>query len=264
MGKYIIGSGWYCKQPGGTSGAVHGHPQVGEAVIRGLEWHEVWKYFLFRYTQPTKVIVIDSASPYKPKPDPRIEWVQLDENYQYNSKTHFNGWIRGFMLGAAYAWNCNANFIYVEQDCLVVGKNWMNAVERAAEGEFPLFGQRFRSPVQQSLVYLPYASIQKFLYLLTAQRNAMTCEQRFHNTSKGKAGLPYKNIPFGVGRARPIDWKAKHLYAQHWSKHELTALGKREGVNGMIRGLLGGGDNEGCSVHTDPVEQCQAAEQESA
>lgn len=262
MAKHVIGSGWYCASPEGATGSIHGHPQVGEGVIRSIRWHDVWKYFLFRYTDPAKVIIVDSASPNKPSKDPRLEWVELDANYQYDPKTHFNGWIRGFMMGAWYAWNCNANYIYVEQDCLVIGKNWVTACEKMAEGRYPLLGRRFRSPIQQSLVYLPYGSIPKFLYLLTVQTKAMTCEQRFHNTSKGKAGLSYKTIPFGVGRARPIDWKAKHLYAQHWSKHELVALGKREGVNGMIKGLLEGGDNAGSSVHTDPSAEHSASEQE--
>lgn len=264
MAKYVIGSGWYCRHPDGSTGKVHGHPQVGEAVIRSIDWHSVWKYFLFRYTSPAKVIVVDSNSPYKPERDDRIEWVSLDDNYQYNKKTHYNGWLRGFMTGAWYAWNCNANFVYIEQDCLVIGKNWMKAVEKQAVGKFPLFGKRFRSPIQQSLVYLPYAVIPKFLYYLTLPKNAMTCEVRFHNTSKGKVGLPYKTIPFGVGRNRPINWKAKHFYAQHWNKSELVALGKREGVNGMIKGLLEGGDDESRGIHSDQAEQRQVAQQEPA
>lgn len=264
MAKYVIGSGWYCKDPNGTLGAIHGHPQVGDPVIRSLRWHDVWKYFLFRYAAPAKVVIVDSASPYKPEPDSRIEWIELDENYQYSNKTRYNGWLRGFMLGAWYAWNCNANFIYVEQDCLVIGKGWTKVMEKAAAGSHPLFGKRYRSPIQQSLVYLPYKEIPKFLYLLTLPKNPMTCEVRFHNTSKGKPAIPYKMIPFGVGRARPINWKAKHFYAQHWSREELVSLGKREKVNGMIKGLLEGGDNESSSVHTDTAEKHTVAEQEPA
>jgi len=87
---------------------------------------------------------------------------------------------------------------------------------------------------------LPYKIIPRYLFLLSQQPGGLNCEARFHKIAKLKHGIGYKILPFGFGRTRPIDWSAKHLYAQHWSDSELRQLGKREKVNGMIAKLLGG------------------------
>jgi hypothetical protein len=156
-------------------------------------------------------------------------------------ETIFNGWIRGFMTGAWYAFMCSSDFIYIEQDCLVIGKDWVQALYKKSDGRFPLYGGKFRHPIQQSLVFVPCRVIPRLLYVLCSIKQAMTCETRFHHSSVVKQGVPYKKLPFGVGRVRPINWDAKWLYAQHWSVDELIQLGKREGVNGMIKKLLEAG-----------------------
>jgi len=263
MSKYVIGSGWFCRDPEGSAGKVHGHPQVGLSVIRSIRWHEVWKYFLFRYAAPAKVLITDSASAFKPPKDDRVEWVNLDQNYQYKKGTPYNGWLRGFMMGAWYAWSCNAHYIYVEQDCLVLGQNWVNVVLKHSMEQHPLYGAPYRNPIQQSLVFLPYAIIPRYLHLLSQLPGGLNCEARFHKLSKIKKGIGYKILPFGYGRIRPIDFQAKHFYAQHWTKDELLRLGQREKVNGMIRSLLKGDGNDSSSVHTDTAEQQKASKQES-
>jgi hypothetical protein len=40
----------------------------------------------------------------------------------------------------------------------------------------------------------------------------------------------YDELPFGVGRARPIDWEAPFFYFQHGSADELTAYSERTGI----------------------------------
>jgi len=241
--NYVIGTGWWCSNTNGTEGREFGLPKVGHPVIRSQRFFNLWLYFVRRYTKPQKIIVVDSASPIKPPGfDKRdYEYVSLDRNYHSVKNTLFNGWIRGFMTGASYAWNCNCDFIYVEQDCIAVGRDWVDALYKKSDLRKPLFGSKFRSPIQQSLVFLPNKLIPKFLYLLATTIKPMNCETRFHTLSKLKGGMGYGTLPFGVGRVRPIDWKAKHLYVQHWTDAELRELGKREKVNGMINNLLTGG-----------------------
>jgi len=241
--RYVIGTGWWCSHKDGTVGKEYGLPKVGHSTIRSQNFFKVWLYFVRRYTIPVKILVVDSASPIPPPgahTNPAFEYISLDRNYHAVKKTLYNGWIRGFMTAAWYAWNCDADFIYIEQDCLVVGKDWVNGLYKASVGVKPLFGSKFRNPIQQSLVFIPHAKIPKFLYLLAVVNESMTCETRFHNVSKLKHGMGYGILPFGVGRIRPINWKAKHFYAQHWTEPELRQLGQREGVNGMIEKLLGG------------------------
>jgi len=241
--RYVIGTGWWCSKKEGTEGKEFGLKKVGHPAIRSQQFFHVWQYFLRRYTKPVKVVVVDSASPLPPPvtmPNPGFEYISLDRNYHAVKNTLFNGWIRGFMTGAWYAWNCDSDFIYVEQDCLVVGRGWVEALYEASGKRKPLYGSKFRNPIQQSLVFVPHAMIPRFLYIMAQIRKAMTCETRFHEISKVKNGIGYGILPFGVGRVRPIDWKSKHLYVQHWTDAELRQLGKREGVNGMITKLLNG------------------------
>ena len=242
--KYVIGSGWWCSANQGTAGKEFGLPKVGHPCIRGTDFFNVWLYFVKRYTAPLKIVVVDSASPISPPgahTNPDYEYLSLDRNYHAVKKTRYNGWLRGFMMGAWYSWNCNADFIYIEQDCLVIGKDWVQAIYKASTGRHLLVGSRFRHPLQQSLVFIPHEQIPRFLYHLAQINKPLTCEMRFHNVGKMKTGVGYRRLPFGVGRVRPIDWKAKHLYAQHWTEAELRRLGQREQVNGMIKELLNGG-----------------------
>lgn len=223
--RYVVGSGWWCNNPKGVD-IEHGKHKVGHRLIRSLTWHGIWKRVLFEHANPVKTIVVDSASPVIPEHDDRVEWVRLDRNYQY-AGLKYNGWIRGFMVGAWYAWNCEADFIYVEQDCLVIGEGWVDKLYERAEGKHPLFGRAFKSPIQQSLVFLPSSVIPAFLHGVAASQGRMTCEKRFQQVGQ-KLGA--RTLPFGVGRIRPIQFKAPCFYAQHWTEPELLVLAKRLGM----------------------------------
>ncbi|KKN47982.1 hypothetical protein LCGC14_0657400 [marine sediment metagenome] len=245
--QYVIGSGWWCDHAAGLG--AHQNKCVGHPIIRSLPWHDIWKYFIFRYTTPRKVVIVDSASPVTPAADARIEFISLDRNYQYirtcrGVGNSYNGWLRGFALGAWYAWSCSCDFIYVEQDCLVVGEDWPQALTKMAEGRYPLFGRKCNSPLQQSLVFLPYRRIPEFLHALMAIKSSasMICESAFFKTAKR---VPFRLLPFGVGRTRPIDFSAKQLYGQHWTRQELMLLAKREGVVKKVQALFTAWTNAG-------------------
>jgi len=240
--RYVIGTGWWCERELGTpeGTAENGHSQIGDQIIRSRQFFELWMYFVRRYTSPLKIIVTDSASPIPP---PVIvsscEYIRLDRNYHSVKGTNRNGWLRGFVMGAWYAWNCDADYIYIEQDCLVVGKDWVSALYAVSEDKYLLFGCKFRGPIQQSLVFIPHCYIPGFLHALSLLTcHDMTCEMRFHEAIKRNSKLAYTVLPFGVGRARPIYWGSKHLYAQHWTREELVQLSVREGIIGKIETLL--------------------------
>jgi len=230
--RYIVGTGWWCSTPMGEKSERNpSHP-----FIRSTRFHEIWKYFVFKYTAPYKVVVIDSASPYVPEPDDREEWIRLDKNYQSPyctpeiNKGH-NGWMRGFTLGMLYARHCNSDFVYIEQDCIVIGKGWLSEIYKASEGKYIMVGPRkfkdckpIPQPLQQSLVFVPWEAIPEFYYLLHSVPGP-SMEQRFNQTK-----MPMKAIPFGYGRLRPIDWGDKHIDAQHWNEEQLMTLAQREGI----------------------------------
>lgn len=242
--RYVIGTGWWCADEHGTpAGGRHGgHIVCGDRHIRSKQFFALWSHFIKRYTAPIKVIMTDSASPVTPPPSTKAfpyEYVSLDRNYHSVKNTHYNGWLRSFINGAWYAWCCDADYLYIEQDCIVLGADWVTAAYAVARRHQLVVGSAYRSPIQQSLVFVPHNRISHFINaVLSLPRNITTCELRFHKAAHKSNGLGYALLPFGVGRARPIPWGAQHLYAQHWTVDELQMLGKREHVEQLVAELL--------------------------
>ncbi len=230
--KFVVGSGWWCADPKGTTGKEKGHPKFGHPFIRSLAFHEVWRYFIHKYTAPYRIVIVDSASPYKPPAESDEEWITLDKNYQ-SLQTKYNGWLRGIMVGAQYAWACASDFIYVEQDCVVLGKGWVDKIYEQSDGTHAMYGgvawrgaKKLKSwTIQQSLVFLPCDIIPRFLFFLTQFKDKMACEQMFIRMGKK---VPYQTLPFGYGRIRPVNFQEEHFYIQHMSAAELYAIAKRE------------------------------------
>ena len=224
--RYVIGSGWWYGE--------NSKYKKGSALSRAPKFHEVWKHCVFKYAKPERVIIVDSNAPIKPDKDPREEWVSLDRNYQVGEPVKenngYNGWMRGFMLGAHYAWACNCSFLYVEQDCLIIGDGIIDAILGLPDDHILVGGIHHEGckplpwKLQQSLVFVPYGLIPEFLYKLTTVPKA-ACEKMFID-----AGVPYKTFPFGWGRARPLNLDAPHFYAQHWTDDELRQLARREPI----------------------------------
>lgn len=228
--KYVIGSGWYSADEfGGT-----GH-RLGHSYTRSPAFHTIWRTLLFRYSTPERVVIVNSDSPVRPDADPREEWICLDRNYQRSTHTH-NGWTRGFLMGAWYAWNCDADFIYVEQDCVVLGDTWVDLIYEKARncpGQFlagatTWAGARVPWKLQQSLIFVPHNLIPAVIYGISQSQKRYTEEQM------AECGVPFDFLPFGFGRIRPIAWDDSVLYLQHMDENDLKALADREGLDGQI------------------------------
>ena len=78
--SYIISSGWWCDGSGQHAGSLC---NSSDNIIRKEEFFDLWYYSIDKYTDPKKIIIIDSNSPVKPfiADDPRIEWVSLIKNF---------------------------------------------------------------------------------------------------------------------------------------------------------------------------------------
>jgi len=232
MRKYIIGSGWYTESIGGYTRKGAGHP-----FSRSLDFVKIWQDLLFKYCNPASVIITDSDSPIPYPNHDDIQVVKLDKNYQYCGN-YFTGWMRGFLNGAMYSWLCEADYVYVEQDCIVLG-DWINELQKLAEeNNFSKFhpGKKAVWPIQVSLIYIPYEKIMEVISGITNSNNVAP----WRDTPEGHrpvderllihCGVEYKPFQFGYGRKRPIDWNDEILYAQHWTKEDIKELRKRENV----------------------------------
>lgn len=184
----------------------------------------------------------DSASPIKPDrgADASLVWIELDRNYGHaldlregKIKTKYSGFTRSVMNGAMYALCCDADFfVYVEQDCLLVGENLLDeAIGDATENI--LLGARTENGVglngaiaapmlQQSLIVVRRSALERFIEGLVGSP-----------WSDGEVSpeeiMAHRLAPFGLlripyGRSRPIDFTRSHFYVQHLSEEELATM----------------------------------------
>ena len=243
--KYVIGSGWFTESPDGYEGFNFKAKGIrgGCNFSRSLKFHLYWKELVFKYTNPRKTIIVDSNSPVPIPDDPRIELIKVDENYNAiheDNKFRYDGFIRGVMIGANYAFCCNSDFLYVEQDLFVLGKGWVERIYEHSDGTKILVlnpqyqNSRVPWPVQVSLIFIPHFLIPEFVYKICKTRSKnLIAEEMFTDN-----GLPFDFLPFGAGRCRPINWNDRHVCLQHMSEEEIKYVVKRENLCKLDYGTL--------------------------
>ena len=231
--KVVVGSGWWCD---GASSAW----RIGSPATRSPAFFDLWLRQVHRCLQPHRIVVTDSASPIKPddRSDPSLVWIELDRNYGHSNdirigriKTKFSGFTRSVMTGAMYALCCDADFyVYVEQDCLLVGENLLAKAIGDASEEI-LLGARTESGVgingavaapmlQQSLIVVRRAALERFIEGLIGSPWSDGEVSPEEIMTRRLAPIGLLRIPFG--RSRPIDFGRTHFYAQHLTEQELS------------------------------------------
>lgn len=237
--KIVVGSGWWgtWEQQPGIKGPTR-HPA----------FFDLWSYFVKKYINPDLISIIDVDSPASPdfSQFDNLTPIQLDRNYGTPSdlkagriKTKHCGWSRTVFLSTAYAMACDADvFLYVEQDCLVFGEDFLKRVvpesgDVVLMGRPPTMGNSFSGSgeivkiakmPQNSLIVARGAGIQALFNSLIDgdyTDGEHPVEGRMMRNLRGK-GLDYLEIPYG--RDRPIDFKEPVFYAQDWTKAELNEL----------------------------------------
>jgi hypothetical protein len=269
MAEYIIGTGWWCDGSGK-------HPRDGKRIqetcdfTRKKDFFQVWYEFVNKYTDPEKIVIVDSNSPVRPElpDDNRIEFLSLKENfghaYTANRMGVRSGWSRSILGGAFYCFLNDVDyFIYIEQDCLVHGYQWIEkCLNNMGKGRI-MFGSGEGTPqkIQQSLVIVQKSFIPVFIEMLIKgfERSRKILEKYSPEGQRkgffGKKTVSIKDhtpesrwdrafskdvdyIPFGYGRARPIDFSGEHFYGQHWTRDELEKLFEMEGLDTFKEKLI--------------------------
>jgi hypothetical protein len=221
---YIIGSGWWCIN---DLGHTHKNKKCGHPYTRSPDFHKLWSHCIFKYTKPEGVIITDSAAPVKPVLDPREQMISLNKNYGIGGE--FDGWHRGFAMGAWYAWNCDSDYIYVEQDCIVHGNIADEIYKKAPADTMMIGGTSFRDckrvpwNVQLAVIFVPRNLILNVINEMVRCKK-WTPEARMHEI-KVKA----QHLPFGYGRILPINFNDNVWYAQHFTVQELNTILNIEG-----------------------------------
>jgi len=255
--KYVIGSGWWATD----EPSLENRMTPGDDIIRSAEFHKLWYKSICKYTNPEKIFIVDSNSPIKPplnRDDGRIEFVSLDKNYGHSVKStaKFCGVMRSFLFGVSYAWMCDADyFVYVEQDCLVCGEGIIEyAIDKMSHPYMFGDGSGTPQPTQISIFIIKRSHFTNFLNGLARIEDAdhvVSPEEKFarieldwlpnHIANKRLRRLRSRWwkltgrfwrdwLPFGYGRARPINWNDPYFYFQHGTKEEIQAYLEHTGL----------------------------------
>ena len=162
-------------------------------------------------------------------------------------------------MGVAYAWLCDADyFIYVEQDCLLYGEGLIEHAIGLMRHDY-MFGSGVGTPqpLQQSVFIIKRPAFRAFLDGYDRVRESdreISPEVKFarlrYDWAAARIGGPrwqrrwwrltrgrwYDILPFGYGRARPIDWEQPYFYFQHGSREEVEIYAEKTGF-GVSAGL---------------------------
>jgi hypothetical protein len=233
--KIVVGSGWW-------SSGVRSQWNIGDDLIRSSAFFALWYRQVMKSLNPNMIFVTDSNSPIKPDRQKfeRVQWIELDKNYGHAndirvglSKTKFAGSSRSKIMGASFALCCDADyFVYVEQDCLLRGDNFLKM--SIGEQDFDFFcGQRTEGGrglqgavaapmLQTSVLVMKRTGMERYISkMIAAPENdgELSPEMKMERDM-----TPYGTLLVPYGRSRPIDFNRSHFYAQHMTRDELMAF----------------------------------------
>jgi hypothetical protein len=202
---YVIGTGYY--------------------EIKGKSFsffNEYWLPNTLEHFSPEKIIVVNSGAEL-PSTHAMLEYINFPINplhvTQLKQNTRLAGWSASFVEGALYAYFCNCDFIYKEQDCLVFGdiderihKMQLETNSMILTGE--LIGHSYR--YEQSLIFLKYEYILDFIsqYIgIDEYENKIRPEKKFGIINKNNPEL-FSFFDFGYGGMRPFNPEDECFYIQ--------------------------------------------------
>lgn len=234
---YIIGTGWWCDGSGKHASSVNNN---STDLTRHQKFSLIWSHFIKKYSNPQRIIVVDSNSPEPFEAIIDYDFIRMTRNFGHaiNCDTHLCGWTRSLLISAFYAFMNDMHYVYIEQDVLIHGENIIErAIENLHDADFSHGTWEHNYKVEQSFVVIKWGAILRFIgaYMSFGQSDKeMRPELKFHQMGdshlSSHGNLRFKELPFGYGRRRPIDFDDNHFYAQHWTDEELRNMLGREGL----------------------------------
>jgi len=253
--SYIIGSGWWSA---GSDDRDTRAVKFGDEFVRSADFHQLWYSAVDRFTDPERIVIVDSASPDKPilADDPRLVWIELSHNagHASNHTGHLSGYTRAVALGILYALACDADhYVFVEQDALIHGDGFVDRCIEVMTTPY-MFGSGHRTPqpLQQAVFIIRRDGFQPFLTRLLAipQRCQDLSPERKFLWASGRLPIglvrftrfpaferfaqrwmlhfrAFDELPFGPGRLRPLDRDASHVYFQCAEADEIAWFRER-------------------------------------
>jgi hypothetical protein len=254
-GKVVVATGWW-------SPDARSPWSVGDDLIRSSAFFPLWHRQVMRCLDPAAILVTDSASPNKPdfSAFSRVQVASLDRNYGHANDlrvnslpTRYSGFTRSVLMGAMFALCCEADFyVYVEQDCLLRGEDFLSAA--ISDPSFDFYcgawpenartfhgGEAARMP-QRSLQIARRVGIVRLIETILSAPEGDGELSGEAKMERDMAPLGHLAVPYG--RSRPIDFSLSHFYAQQMTLDELLGFLAAEGLAfdtwfGQLAGQVG-------------------------
>jgi hypothetical protein len=256
--KYIITTGWWCDNDNSDDRAVKfGTPELRNSTFFPIWYDSVKKHtsperiYVIDSHSPVK----PDISCYND-----IDWLSLDKNAGHSTKHigKYCGVSRSFMLSMMRVYCSDTDYwVYIEQDALLKGDGIVEyAISKMKKPMMFGCGWGTPQPIQQSMMiikkeYIPtflkrYSNIKAtdseispeykfaiatsailrfipefFFKKLDKKTLISKCVAKFvfHITNGPLA--EFQPLPFGFGRARPLDFNSEFMYFQHGEQLEL-------------------------------------------
>ena len=112
--KYMIGSGWRCND----SSELLSHHN-GDSKIRSSDFHHIWHRLINRFSSPSRILIVDSASPIAPPVDVSDERIvvhklAVNAGHATNCESKFCGWAASVLVGLLDCLHSdNDYFVYI-------------------------------------------------------------------------------------------------------------------------------------------------------
>lgn len=211
---------------------------IGSGYHRKSDWNErfawTWYNAIRRYAPFPKRIVIISTGHNFPVVASEIDVIRGvnlghvgDEGYN----NALRGWSASVMALSLIAYNCQSDLIYLEEDCLAIGKWVEQAYMDMAEADM-VFGYRhIKEPYQvcsQSLFIIKHRFLLEFVrrYLALVPDLNLLPENKFALLESGDPKR-FARLSFGVDRERPIPYDSPVWYSQQNTEEEINEMKAR-------------------------------------
>jgi len=216
--KYVIATGYW----------------AGVQDVARQNFFDTWWSNTHKYASPERVFVVSGNGHY-PK-EKKGNWIEATANLGHVhhlirglKKQKLCGWTASTLTAALIAYNCEADLIYKEQDCLCFG-NWVESMyaetERMNVGM--LFGQNALMMVEQSLVFIRWEALLDYVKAILEMPESdadVLPEAKYYRLHQSGMAT---HLPFPGGRDRPLDFDSEPFYIQQCTNAELDELIERK------------------------------------
>ena len=228
MRKLLVGTGWCAHKEG------HNDPRrsarQGDVNYLDNYWYRAIRKYI---NEP--IIHLYSSKCEKPA-YPHMLFASFSQIWSHSPAKELpyrHDWAASNITAAAYAYANDMDYLFVEQDCLVVGLDKAVDMAREKGGTWYGFGPNasYRPGwAENCLIYVDNALLLAFIRAMHAIKDTPDgkpfLEQRFHEELSRCDGHIHF-WPFGCGRLRPIPWEEEIFYAQHLTDEELDKFKER-------------------------------------